>query len=129
MMKLWCQVYYCGFYVNQDGELLIFQSHLAATKRVTERLNELKNCCKYLGFEVFEAMPNGFEKVNCSTRNQFPNVWTEMVQRISEILAIHKPQVIFLPHNNDWNSTHVGTHFLVTDALKKMPLGFTLFYC
>ncbi len=92
--------------------------------RQQERLNELKNCCKYLGFEVFEVAPNGFEKVNCSTRNQFPQVWGEMVTRISEILTIHKPKVIFLPHNNDWNSTHVGTHFLITDALKYMPFEF-----
>ena len=25
---------------------------------------------------------------------------------------------MFFPHEQDWNSSHIGTHFLVTDALK-----------
>lgn len=95
--------------------------------RQQERLNELKNCCRYLGFEILEVAPNGFEKVNCVTRNQFPNVWSKMVNRISEILMTHKPKVILFPHNNDWNLSHVGTHFLITDALKSMPLDFNCF--
>jgi hypothetical protein len=28
------------------------------------------------------------------------------------------------PHDRDWNSTHIGTHFLVLDALKLMPADF-----
>ena len=28
------------------------------------------------------------------------------------------------PHDRDWNSTHIGTHFLVMDALQQMPARF-----
>ncbi len=32
---------------------------------------------------------------------------------------------IFVPHERDWHSTHIGTHFLVLDALRKAwPAGF-----
>ena len=39
-------------------------------------------------------------------------------------MATHEPRIIFLPHDNDWNSTHIGTHFLVMDALRQMPGSF-----
>jgi hypothetical protein len=28
--------------------------------------------------------------------------------------------VVFFPHERDWNSTHIGTHYLVVDALAKL---------
>ncbi len=43
---------------------------------------------------------------------------------ISAALARHQPRVIFFPHEFDWNSTHIGTHFLVMDALKSLPANF-----
>ena len=43
---------------------------------------------------------------------------------ISTSLAKHQPRVIFFPHELDWNSTHVGTHLLVMDALKSLPSNF-----
>ncbi|MGC8744031.1 MAG: PIG-L deacetylase family protein [Verrucomicrobiia bacterium] len=95
--------------------------------RQQERLNELKNCCRYLGFGVKEIAQNGLEKVNCMTRSQSPTVWNEMVNKIVQVLKEEKPRAIFLPHNEDWNSTHIGTHYLVVDALKNMPDDFTCF--
>jgi hypothetical protein len=35
--------------------------------------------------------------------------------------------VIFLPHESDWNSTHIGCHFLVIDALASLAPGFDCF--
>ena len=32
--------------------------------------------------------------------------------------------MVLCPHDRDWNSTHIGTHFLVLDALAQMPAGF-----
>ncbi|MGC9034903.1 MAG: PIG-L deacetylase family protein, partial [Verrucomicrobiia bacterium] len=89
--------------------------------RQQERLNELRNCCRYLGFEIKEITTNGLEKVNCMTRSQSPALWNEMVDKVVRILTEEKPQLIFFPHDTDWNSTHIGTHFLVIDALKNMP--------
>jgi len=46
------------------------------------------------------------------------------VKIIAAILARHQPRLIFFPHELDWNSTHIGTHFLVMDALKTLPTNF-----
>ena len=45
---------------------------------------------------------------------------------IARILASHQPEVVFFPHEADWNSTHIGTHYLVADALGQQSPGFTL---
>jgi hypothetical protein len=50
-----------------------------------------------------------------------------MVTIIAGILAQHRPRVILFPHERDWNGTHIGTHFLVMDALKQMPANFECF--
>jgi N-acetylglucosamine malate deacetylase 1 len=47
-----------------------------------------------------------------------------LVKVIAGLLAQHRPRVIFLPHEADWNRTHVGTHFLVLDALRSLPADF-----
>ena len=31
---------------------------------------------------------------------------------------------MFFPHETDWNSTHIGTHHLVMDALARQPSDF-----
>jgi hypothetical protein len=35
--------------------------------------------------------------------------------------------VILFPHELDWNSTHVGTHWLVMDGLRAQEKGFSCF--
>lgn len=92
--------------------------------RQAERLAELQACCECIGFELEQTAPNGLEKVNAKTRQQEPEHWTRSVQVIAEILARHQPRVIFFPHELDWNVTHIGTHFLVLDALKTLPDSF-----
>jgi N-acetylglucosamine malate deacetylase 1 len=47
---------------------------------------------------------------------------------IAGLLAAHQPRVILFPHERDWNSTHIGTHYLVADALKSLPSSFEC-YC
>ena len=42
---------------------------------------------------------------------------------IAGIIAEQRPDVMFFPHDTDWNSTHVGTHLLLLDALRKQPAG------
>ena len=36
---------------------------------------------------------------------------------------------LLVPHEKDWNSTHVGTHYLVNDALKTMEESFCCGVC
>jgi LmbE family N-acetylglucosaminyl deacetylase len=95
--------------------------------RRQERLQELKNCCRYLGFEIKQIESDGLEKVNCSTRQNSTALWSEMVEKIARVLGEEKPNIIFFPHSEDWNSTHIGTHYLVTDALRLMPPDFSCF--
>jgi LmbE family N-acetylglucosaminyl deacetylase len=96
-------------------------------ERQAERLAELKNACNYLGYGLQTTAPNGLEKVTARTRQNEPQLWAGMVKVIAGILAEHRPRVILFPHERDWNGTHIGTHFLVVDALGQMPVDFECF--
>lgn len=96
-------------------------------ERQSERLQELKNCCQFIGFKLVQTAPNGLEKISPKTREQDPPLWAKSVQVVAEILSKHQPKVIFFPHELDWNGTHIGTHFLVMDALRSLPAGFTCY--
>jgi LmbE family N-acetylglucosaminyl deacetylase len=97
------------------------------TDRQAARLRELKNACDFLGFNLIVAGENGLEKINLETRKKNRVYWNACVKITSEILVAQKPRVIFLPHENDVHPAHVGTHFLVSDALKKLPRDFECF--
>lgn len=86
--------------------------------RQAGRLEELRAACGYLQFELVTTVPGGLEKINPRTRNADPAHWERCVSVIRDILRDQKPQAVFFPHELDWNSTHIGTHFLVMDALK-----------
>ncbi len=87
-------------------------------ERKPGRLEELRNACNFLGFGLEVASPEGFDGVTAATRSKDPAAWGQMVKITAAILEKHKPKAIFLPHELDWNGTHIGTHFLVMDALK-----------
>ena len=95
--------------------------------RQTERLEELRACCDCIGFGLVQTAANGLEKVNVKTRAQEPAHWAQSVKVIADLLARHRPRVILFPHDNDWNSSHIGTHHLVMDALKTLPADFDCF--
>jgi len=96
-------------------------------ERQTERFQELKNCCECIGIGLVQTAPGGLEKINPKTRAQEPTHWSQSVKVIADILAEHQPRAVLFPHDLDWNSTHVGTHFLVMDALKSLPAGFSCY--
>ena len=95
--------------------------------RQAGRLQELQKCCECIGFRLVQTAPNGLEGVNVKTREQEAAHWAQSVKVIAEILAKHQPRVIFFPHELDWNSSHIGTHFLVMDALKNLPASFSCY--
>jgi LmbE family N-acetylglucosaminyl deacetylase len=84
------------------------------------RWQELSGACGYLGWGLIATAQTGLEGVNVKTRHQNPAVWGPSVERIAAILKEQQPRVICYPHAGDWNSTHIGTHFLVEDALAKL---------
>jgi N-acetylglucosamine malate deacetylase 1 len=92
--------------------------------RQAERFAELRAACQYLGFGLVATGATGLEKITPKTREQDPAHWTACVSVIAGILTTHQPKVIFFPHEQDWNGTHIGTHYLVMDALRKMPSAF-----
>jgi LmbE family N-acetylglucosaminyl deacetylase len=93
-------------------------------ERRKPRLRELKKACDFLGFHLSVA---DFEKINLETRKKKPAQWRASVKIISKILVAQRPRVIFLPHESDGHPAHVGTHFLVLDALKILPKNFQCF--
>src|SRR5512133_3029862 len=93
-------------------------------ERQPGRLAELQDACRYLGFGVETTGPRGLEKINPKNRQQDPAHWAGSVEVICGLLKNHRPAVVFCPHAEDWNSTHIGTHLLVTDALAKMAGDF-----
>jgi LmbE family N-acetylglucosaminyl deacetylase len=88
------------------------------------RLCELQNACGLLGFDL---IPLGLDKINPTTRKKNRGHWMAAVAQIKDVLKVNKPRVIFFPHERDGHGTHIGAHFLVLDALKKMPRSFECF--
>ena len=95
--------------------------------RQPARMRELKRACAKLGFELIVPGKRGLEHVNLDARKRNPARWMAAVGQIKDVLKANKPRVIFFPHERDWNHTHIGVHFLVLDALKKMPRSFECF--
>jgi N-acetylglucosamine malate deacetylase 1 len=93
-------------------------------ERQEGRLCELKNACDWLGFELEQTGQRGLEAISPKTRANQPEHWADAVKVIAASLAKHQPRAILFPHELDWNSTHIGTHFLVMDALKSLPRDF-----
>lgn len=91
-------------------------------ERRAARLREVKAACDWIGFELADG---GLEKISPATRTNEPEVWIAAVKAIVALLAAHQPRAIFFPHGLDWNTTHVGAHHLVMDALKSLPADFT----
>lgn len=92
--------------------------------RQAERFEELQNACRFVGYGLIQTKEGGLEKVGVKTREQDPKHWGESVRVIAAILESNKPSVIFFPHETDWNSSHIGVHFLVLDALRELGGSF-----
>jgi LmbE family N-acetylglucosaminyl deacetylase len=92
--------------------------------RQLERFSELRNACQYLGFDLVSTGANGLERINPKTREEDNKHWAGCVEVIRGVLETHQPRIVIFPHDRDWNSTHIGTHFLVMDALQRLPRSF-----
>ena len=88
------------------------------------RLRELRNACALLGFGLMAPREQGLGQITLKSRKQERARWRAAVKVIAGILAEQRPRVIFVPHANDGHPVHVGTHFLVLDALKTLPVSF-----
>jgi LmbE family N-acetylglucosaminyl deacetylase len=91
--------------------------------RQAERWQELKNCCDYIGFGLVAPGEKGLEGINPVTREKDPQRWSTSVKTIAGLLTKHRPSIIFFPHDDDWNKTHIGVHYLVLEALGSSGLA------
>ncbi|MDB6039261.1 MAG: LmbE family protein [Verrucomicrobiales bacterium] len=93
-------------------------------ERQAARWTELQQACDYIGFKLVPTIPGGLMLVTAQSRNDNPAAWNQSVAVIRDILEANRPAVILFPHSTDWNGTHIGTHLLVTDALKQLSSDF-----
>lgn len=93
--------------------------------RQAERWNELGACCDYIGFGLIQTRLGGLEGINLKSRDSDPAQWRSSVERIAEILREQAPRIIFVPHDRDWNSSHIGAHHLVMQAIESLGDGFS----
>lgn len=91
------------------------------------RYHELRGACDYLGWGLVQTSPGGLEKIGAKTRQNDQKHWNECVEVIAGVLRREQPRIMLLPHEVDNNSTHVGTHLLVMDALQAMPADFSCY--
>jgi LmbE family N-acetylglucosaminyl deacetylase len=96
-------------------------------ERRCERLEELEACCDHVGFGLLQTAADGLENVNVKTRERTPELWAQSVKVTADILSAQRPRVVFVPHDDDGHSTHIGTHYLVLDALASLPAEFSCF--
>ena len=89
-------------------------------ERKEERLEELRQACEWIGFELEETGPDGLEGITPQSRNQDSGLWKKSVNIITGILEKWNPTAVFFPHSFDWNGTHIGVHQLTIDALRQM---------
>jgi LmbE family N-acetylglucosaminyl deacetylase len=90
-------------------------------ERRVARLGELKNACDFLGFDLVSA---NLDDITPAARLEKKPHWKKAVRAMAKVIIRSRPRVIFIPHAGDGHPAHVGTHWLVLDALKTMPAGF-----
>ncbi|MFZ0960994.1 MAG: PIG-L family deacetylase [Terriglobia bacterium] len=82
------------------------------------RWRELKAACSVLGFDLtLPNLPWGLDHVNLENRRNHPQDWAAKVRALSVALEQERPDAVFAPHAEDFNTTHIGTHYLVVDAM------------
>ena len=84
------------------------------------RLRELESSCQALGFRLTVAAPaSGLNSVTPEGRKDARS-WAKKVGSLTEIFERERPTVIFVPHEGDFHPAHIGTHYLVIDALRNL---------
>jgi LmbE family N-acetylglucosaminyl deacetylase len=97
--------------------------------RQAQRWEELTACCSRIGFELVATAENGLENINPAAAGANGPGWQQAVARIRDILEEHQPRLLFFPHKDDWNVTHIGVHLLVCQALAQASLNSAPWTC
>jgi len=78
-------------------------------ERQAERSAELDDACAYLGW---------------GCHHQRDDLNSLEINDVVATLKAFCPDIIFFPHDDDWNSRHISTHHLILEALKRID-GFS----
>jgi LmbE family N-acetylglucosaminyl deacetylase len=89
-------------------------------ERRSARWRELEAACAYVGFGLTTPDRTGLEDINLASRARDPGRWALAVDALADVLRSERPNVVFLPHAEDWNTTHVGVHHLVVEAMGRL---------
>lgn len=97
----------------------------SAKARQQPRLAELRNACDYIGFDLVQTCEAGLEGLNMKTRENDPERWQGHVDCLASILDTHRPEVVMVMHETDANTSHIGSHFAVIEALQRQDDDYT----
>lgn len=91
------------------------------------RALELRGACEYLGFECEMFGERGLENISPAAHETNSHQWQASVAALSQKLATLQPALILAPHPNDAHTAHVGTYWLMRDALATLPKSYAPF--
>jgi N-acetylglucosamine malate deacetylase 1 len=139
------RIVYCSPHPDDEslGGAFALRLRLEAAARVTNvavtlgsdpaqrerRRRELVSACQVLGFELIiptepgASAADGFEHITLQARREDQSAWAARVQALAQIFAREQPEAIFMPHADDFNTTHIGTHYLAFDAVDEYLSG------
>jgi N-acetylglucosamine malate deacetylase 1 len=100
-------------------------THGSDPNRQLARGEELRNACRYLGFETESFGERGLTRVHQESRDRGGAAWQSNVDALVEKLLRLRPGLLLAPHPHDGQGTHVGTYWLLFDALEKMPKDYS----
>jgi N-acetylglucosamine malate deacetylase 1 len=92
--------------------------------RQVARGEELRGACKYLGFECEFFGERGLTRVFQDARDRGGEAWQANVDALAEKLARLRPALLLAPHAHDGQGTHIGTYWLMLDALATLPADY-----
>lgn len=92
-------------------------------ERRRARWDELTRCCAQLGFELVSVTGTpgrAFERVRPWADEDDRAQRDAQVDRVAELIAHYRPQVVVCPHAMDGHPAHIGTHDLVRAAVRQL---------
>ena len=85
------------------------------------RWREAGRACAALGFDLITPDRAGLEGITPAGQLADPERWRRAVAATAALVAQLRPDIVFLPHEADWNQTHIGVHALAVEALRAIP--------
>ncbi len=99
-------------------------THGSKPERQLPRAHELAAACDRLGFENILLAPRGLQRVTAHSRQIDPAHWAACVQALAPHIERLRPDLLVLPHPQDAQAAHIGTHLLGLEVLAQQPAAY-----